>query len=75
MSMTCVSLCCSLGIGAIEEFTVFRLHCPYVLARMDSIGSVGGTLQQAFFSSTCMGPRGAPDAFTCSEAGEGNEHL
>jgi hypothetical protein len=41
ISMTCVP-CCLLGIGAIEEFTAFRLHCRYVLARMDSIGSVGG---------------------------------
>ena len=36
-----MSLCCTLGIGAIKEFTAFRLHCPYVLARIDSIGSVG----------------------------------
>jgi hypothetical protein len=41
MSMTCVPFA-TLGIGAIEEFTAFGLHCPYVLARMDWIGSVGG---------------------------------
>jgi hypothetical protein len=41
MSMTCVPLMLT-GHWCHREFTAFQLHCPYVLARMDPIGSVGG---------------------------------